>query len=158
VADDRPDLGVLAHRLTRAIAAAEAPVLEAHGLTMWEYVVLSALGSGPAPTQAQLAVGTGRDQTRLIPLLEGLEARGLLTRTPDPDDRRRRVVSLEPAGRALLADVRGAIRALEERLLADLDPADRDPFVRALRRLAPGVAVRRRQNSSSSRHTDDFER
>jgi DNA-binding MarR family transcriptional regulator len=48
------------------------------------------------------------------------------------------VVSLEPAGRALLADVRGAIRALEERLLADLDPADRDPFVRALRRLAPG--------------------
>lgn len=138
MADDRPDLGVLAHRLTRAIAAAEAPILAAHGLSMWEYVVLSALGSGPAPTQAQLAATTGRDQTRLIPVLEGLGARGLLERTPDPDDRRRRVVTLTASGRSLLSGCRDAIRALEVRLLADVDPDDREPFVRALGRLAPG--------------------
>lgn len=138
MADDRPDLGVLAHRLTRAIAAAEAPILAAHEVSMWEYVVLTALGSRPAPTQAQLAAATGRDQTRLIPVLEGLEARGLLERTPDPEDRRRRVVTLTASGRSVLTGCRDAIRALEVRLLADVDPDDREPFVRALRRLAPG--------------------
>ena len=92
MAVDRPDLGVLAHRLTRAIAAAEAPILASHDLAMWDYVVLAALDSGPAPTQAQLSGSTGRDQTRLIPILERLETRGLLGRAPDPADRRRRVV------------------------------------------------------------------
>lgn len=136
MADDRPDLGVLAHRLTRAIVDAETPVLAARGLTMWEYVVLGALTSGPAPTQAQLATTTGRDQTRLIPLLDGLAARGLLERTPDPHDRRRRVVALTGSGEAVLRDCRAAIRTLEDRLLADVDPPDREAFVRALRRLA----------------------
>jgi DNA-binding MarR family transcriptional regulator len=137
VADDRPDLGVLAHRLTRAIADAEAPILAVHGLAMWDYVVLTALGSGPAPTQAQLAGVTGRDQTRLIPILERLEARGFVGRTPDPGDRRRRVVTLTADGREVLAACRAAIRALENRLLEGLDAGDRAPFVRALQRLAP---------------------
>jgi DNA-binding MarR family transcriptional regulator len=136
VPDDRPDLGVLAHRLARAIATAEAPILASHELSMWEYVVLTALGSGPAPTQAQLAAATGRDQTRLIPVLEGLEDRGLLGRAPDPDDRRRRVVTLSASGRSVLSACRAAIRALEVQLLDDLDTADREPFVRALERLA----------------------
>ncbi|MCD2194935.1 MarR family winged helix-turn-helix transcriptional regulator [Actinomycetospora endophytica] len=139
MADDRPDLGALAHRLTRAIAAAEAPILAARDLTMWDYVVLTALGSGPAPTQAQLAGTTGRDQTRLIPILERLQARGLIGRAPDPDDRRRRVVTLTPDGSTLLLECRSAIRDLESRLLSGLDAADREPFVRALQRLAgPG--------------------
>jgi DNA-binding MarR family transcriptional regulator len=139
VAVDRPDLGVLAHRLTRAIAAAEAPILASHDLAMWDYVVLAALDSGPAPTQAQLSGSTGRDQTRLIPILEKLETRGLLGRAPDPADRRRRVVTLTADGRDVLAQCRAAIRELESRLLSDLDAADREPFVRALQHLAgPG--------------------
>jgi DNA-binding MarR family transcriptional regulator len=138
MADDRPDLGVLAHRLTRMIATAEAPILAAHALTMWEYVVLTALASGGAPTQAQLAARTGRDQTRLIPLLEGLESRGLLERAADAHDRRRRVVTLSTSGRTVLTGCRAAIRALEVQLLGDLDSGDREPFVRALQRLASG--------------------
>ena len=139
MADDRPDLGALAHRLTRAVATAEAPILAAHDLTMWDYVVLTALGSGPAPTQAQLSGRTGRDQTRLIPILERLGDRGLLARSPDPDDRRRRVVTLTTDGATVLVECRTAIRDLETRLLSGLDPDDREPFVRALQRLAgPG--------------------
>jgi MarR family transcriptional regulator, organic hydroperoxide resistance regulator len=137
VPDDRPDLGALAHQLTRRIVAAEEPVLDEHGLTMWEYVVLTALATGPAPTQAQLAASTGRDQTRLIPILDELGTRGLLERSPDPGDRRRRVVALTGAGRSLLAQVRSAIRALEDRLLEPVPPDDRDAFVRTLQRLAP---------------------
>ena len=65
-------------RLTRRADALELPVLAAHGLSMWEYVVLSGLVDGPPQTQARLAEAVGRDKTRIIPILDALEARGLL--------------------------------------------------------------------------------
>jgi len=132
----RPDLGALLHRLARAVVDAEAPVLGRHDVDMWAYVVLGGLEHGPAPTQSQLAAVVGRDKTRLIPILDRLEARGLLLRTPDPDDRRNRVVALTDAGRSLLADCRASIRALEDDLLADLAPDERVTFLTTLERLA----------------------
>jgi len=42
-----------------------------------------------APNQTQLATRVRRDKIRLIAILDRLEARGLLHRTPNPDDRRR---------------------------------------------------------------------
>jgi DNA-binding MarR family transcriptional regulator len=123
--DDR-DLGALAQGLLRAAVERETPLLAAEGLEMWEYVVLVALRAGAAPTQAQLATAAGRDKTRLIPLLDGLERRGLVDRTPDPADRRNRVVSLTDEGRELLERARAAIRAMEDAdLLAPLDDAER---------------------------------
>ena len=132
----RPELGALLYRLARSVVAAEVPVLRGHGVEMWEYVVLGGLERGPAPTQSQLAAAVGRDKTRLIPILDRLEARGLLRRTPDPDDRRNRVVTLTAAGRSLLEDCRAAIRALEDDLLAGLAPADRVALFTILERLA----------------------
>ena len=72
------ELAAAFDRLTRRAVALELPVLAAHDLTMWEYVVLSGLVDGPAQTQARLADAVGRDKTRLIPILDALEARGLL--------------------------------------------------------------------------------
>lgn len=118
------DLGALLYALTRAVTAAEEPVLRRHGVEMWDYVVLARLAGGAAPTQATLAAAVGRDKTRLIPLLDRLEARGLLRRTPDPDDRRNRIVALTAEGSALFARCRVGIRAMEEDLLAGLDHED----------------------------------
>jgi DNA-binding MarR family transcriptional regulator len=98
---DRPDLGALAARLLREIIRRETPILTAAGLDMWDYVVLSSLLGGDAATQRELARLTGRDKTRLIGNLDRLEGRGLVTRTPDPADRRNRVVSHTEAGRRL---------------------------------------------------------
>ena len=89
-----------------------------------------------APTQAQLATAVRRDKTRLIATLDRLEARGLLHRTPDPDDRRNRIVTLTEAGRTLLADCRRDIRAMETDLLSTLRAPDQTAFIRALSRLA----------------------
>lgn len=108
---------------------------------MWDYVVLSALESGPAPTQSQLAAGIGRDKTRLIPILDRLEVRDLLRRTPDPDDRRNRVVALTDTGRALLEACRASVQEMEEELLAEISAGDRATFRRVLDRLADQVTV-----------------
>lgn len=135
------DLGALLYALTRAVVAAEEPVLRAHDVEMWDYVVLSRLAGAAAPTQATLAAAVGRDKTRLIPLLDRLEARGLLRRTPDPDDRRNRIVALTPEGRALVERCRDGIRAMEDELLAGLAPDDLTGLRRLLTRAADELDV-----------------
>jgi DNA-binding MarR family transcriptional regulator len=138
----RQDLGALLHQLARTVIDREVPVLRGHDLEMWDYVVLGRLEHGPAPTQSQLAIATRRDKTRLIPILDRLEARDLLRRTADPDDRRNRIVTLTSAGRSLLADCRASIRALEDDLLAELAPGARTTFLMTLERLSTSIGIR----------------
>lgn len=138
----RHDLGAAFAWLARALMKAEGPVLRAHEVEMWDYVVLTALREGPAPTQSELAVAAGRDKTRLIPILDRLEARGLLRRTPDPADRRNRVVALTAGGRELVESCRAGIREVEAELLAGLDAGERRTFVAVLDRLADTVRDR----------------
>ena len=85
--------------LGRRLMAAELPVLQAHDLSMWGYVVLLALDQEPVRTQAALAQAIGADKTRIIGVLDDLQRRGLIQREPDPADRRSRVLSLTTAGR-----------------------------------------------------------
>jgi DNA-binding MarR family transcriptional regulator len=114
---------------------AETPILRAHDVEMWDYAVLSALQDAAAPTQSELAAAVRRDKTRLIPILDRLESRGLLTRTPDPTDRRNRVIALTDEGRAVLTACRTAIRAMEADFLAAVPEAERRAFVEVLTQL-----------------------
>jgi DNA-binding MarR family transcriptional regulator len=111
-------------------------VLARAGLTMWEYVTLAYLASGPAASQQALASTMGYDKTRLIALLDGLEDRKLITRTPEPPDRRAHKVRLTTAGRRRFDAAQRAIRKLEEDLLAPLPTADRHTLRESLARLA----------------------
>lgn len=127
----RPDLAAMLHPLLRALIAAELPILAAHGVSMWGYVVLNALDGSPVRTQAALAEAIGADKTRIIADLDDLQRAGLITRVPDPDDRRVRLLEITPAGRRLRLAVQQDIQAGEERLLAQLPAADRRAFLRA---------------------------
>jgi DNA-binding MarR family transcriptional regulator len=118
--------------------AAEAPVLKAHGLTMWGYVVLLALDRGTVRTQAALAEAIGADKTRIIATLDGLQDDGYIERYPDPDDRRVRVLAITDAGRTVKDAAQAEIQRGEERWLGVLDAEERRVFLRALQRMAPG--------------------
>ena len=132
---EREDLGALLARAMRRIMEAERPLLEAHGVSMWAYVALTLLARGPAPTQLALAEAMGYDKTRLIKILDGLEAQGLVTRAPDPSDRRARVVELTPNGRAKFAAIQQDVHAMEDELLSALSAAERRALRTALPRL-----------------------
>ncbi|MEU6881886.1 MarR family winged helix-turn-helix transcriptional regulator [Streptomyces sp. NPDC046712] len=131
--ESRPDLAAMVVPLGRALMAAEQPVLDAHGVTMWAYAVLLHLDETPIRTQAALAEAIRADKTRIIAVLDDLETRGLIRRRPDPSDRRARLLSLTREGRELRDTVQAEIQRGEERLLSRLPAADREAFVRALR-------------------------
>ncbi|WNG94046.1 MarR family winged helix-turn-helix transcriptional regulator [Mycobacterium sp. ITM-2016-00318] len=132
----RPDLAAMLAPLVRAMIAAEEPVLEAHGLTMWGYVVLSALDRSSIRTQAALAAAIGADKTRIIRILDDLQDDGYIERRPDPDDRRARLLAITDAGRRVKDAVQNEIQRGEERWLGELSTDERRTFLRVLERLA----------------------
>jgi DNA-binding MarR family transcriptional regulator len=131
----RPDLAAMLAPLVRELIAAELPVLEAHGVSMWGYSVLLALDHSSVRTQAALADAIGADKTRIIPTLDELQNKGYIERTPDPDDRRVRLLAITESGRAVKEAVQEEIQRGEERWLGMLSASDRRVFLRVLRQL-----------------------
>jgi len=125
-------------QLTRETVAAEQPVLTAHGLTMWAYIVLSALDQSAIRTQATLAESIGADKTRIIPVLDELQKHGYIERIPDPDDRRARLLEITESGRSIKNATQADIQRGEEHWLGQLSPGDRDVFLRVLQQLTFG--------------------
>jgi DNA-binding MarR family transcriptional regulator len=135
MATERPDLAAMLYPLVRELIALELPVLAAHNVSMWGYSVLTALDDTPVRTQAALAEAIGADKSRIIGTLDELQQAGLIERTPDPADRRVRLLSITPQGRKVRRAVRKEIQAQEEQVLTTLAPADRKTFVRILQEL-----------------------
>jgi DNA-binding MarR family transcriptional regulator len=132
----RRDLAAMLQPLVRALIAAELPVLARCGISMWGYVVLNALDGGPARTQAALAQAIGADKTRIIATLDELQQAGLITREPDPADRRARLLSITRAGQQTRLAAQTEIQANESRILSRLPAADRQVFLRAAQTLS----------------------
>jgi DNA-binding MarR family transcriptional regulator len=132
----RRDLAAMIAPLQRALVAAEQPVLRAHGLSMWAYVVLDVLDGEPVRTQAALAEFIGADKSRIIGVLDELENDNLLERTRDPADRRARFVAITDEGRRKHHAVQADIQRNEERVLARLPSADRAALLRSLAALS----------------------
>lgn len=123
--DQDKDLGALFGQITRRLIEAERPLLQAEGLSMWEYIVVSELARHAAPSQLVLAQRIRYDKTRLIGLIDGLSDRGLVRRTADPADRRAHAIALTDHGAAVHARARERVRALEADLLMSFGDQER---------------------------------
>ncbi|HET7168776.1 MAG TPA: MarR family transcriptional regulator [Candidatus Limnocylindrales bacterium] len=130
----RPDLGVgglqvtarLA-RLGRHVALREEEVFGRFGLNRGEVGVLSALRiAGPPHRLSPTRIGKGLmlSSAGVTTRLDRLEKRGLVTRLPDPDDRRGVIVELSDRGLELVDEAVGANTASEQQILARLDPEE----------------------------------
>jgi len=111
--------------------------LAGHELRKQHYGVLASLAElGPA-SQGPLADRLCLDRSDLVTFLDELEARGLVVRTADPTDRRRKIVELTPAGGRLLAGLDELVFAADEELLAGLSADERATLVGLLQRILP---------------------
>jgi len=96
--------------------------------------VLALIEANPGVTQGELARAVGLDRSTMVPLLDGLEKRGILERRRGVD-RRTNGLWLTPSGRRMLVEVKRRIGAHEERIAARLSRAERVHLVALLRKL-----------------------
>ncbi|MBX7267040.1 winged helix-turn-helix transcriptional regulator [Micromonospora sp. Llam7] len=101
----------------------------------YHYRLLAALDETGPTSQADLGRHSGIDRSDIVSTLNDLADRHLVRRDPDPDDRRRNVVNITPAGRRELTHLQQALDTAQDTLLAPLDPTERRELVRLLDRL-----------------------
>ena len=123
-------LGHAVRRLHRGTNEALSPL----GLSRTQARVVRLLADGPL-RMAVIAERLAVVPRTVTDLVDGVEAAGLVTRRPDPEDRRATFVALTPEGRQLLERLDSARRESVGQLLGRLDPADLDVLLRVLRQL-----------------------
>ncbi len=90
-------------RAARGLARRFDDALRPAKLTNGQFSLLMSLNRPDPPGMAPVADLLGMDRTTLTAALKPLERRGLLKITPDPSDRRSRLLHLTPRGKTLLA-------------------------------------------------------
>ncbi|GIE88317.1 MarR family winged helix-turn-helix transcriptional regulator [Actinoplanes regularis] len=97
---------------SRAMTAMYRPLLDPHGLTYPQYLVLRVLWHDGPTTVRDLGRTLRLDSGTLSPLLKRLEAQGHLTRARGADDERTVLVSLTGTGERLRDEIGDLNQAL----------------------------------------------
>ena len=91
-------LGYLVNRAARALAGRLAEELRPHDVGIGQWAVLLHLWANDGMTQAQLARRVAIEQPTMVRTVDRMERDGLVTRTPDPRDRRASRITLTERG------------------------------------------------------------
>jgi len=110
-------------RATHATLQVLAVELAGLGLTGSEINALANLADGRSRSVSELGRAVGTRPTTLTSVLDRLERRGHITRSPRPGDRRGVLIELTSSGRNAAATIRNAITGIEQRALGPL-PAE----------------------------------
>jgi DNA-binding MarR family transcriptional regulator len=86
-------------------------------------------------SQQYLCARVRVDRTTMVAVVDELESAGLVERRRNPDDRRAYALEATDAGRAWIAEKRGALMAAQEELLSVLGESERRQLVDSLQRL-----------------------
>ncbi len=106
--------------------------LEALDLNGRQLLVLTFTGGEDHLSQQMLSVRLGLDPTIIVALVDELEARGLVVRERDPEDRRRHRLRITAKGRKVHEAAVRAVAQAERDFLAPLDRSERDTLRRLL--------------------------
>ncbi|QZQ55067.1 MarR family transcriptional regulator [Curtobacterium sp. TC1] len=109
-------------------------------LTREQSFVLGYLQQNPGAIQRDIAEITRTSAASVSSLLQGLERRGLVERRPDATNGRTKTVHATPAGTDLIAGFTDAMVALDDTLLAPLDPDERATLQRLLQKVTAELA------------------
>ncbi|MER5626349.1 MarR family winged helix-turn-helix transcriptional regulator [Streptosporangium sp. NPDC002544] len=105
------------------------------GVRRYHYSLLAALEEYGPDSQAALGRRTGIDRSDMVATVNDLAERHLLERAPDPEDRRRNIVTITAAGQKQLAHLDRLLAAAQDEYLAPLPAADRRNLIDLLTRL-----------------------
>jgi DNA-binding MarR family transcriptional regulator len=140
---ERPDLDVAplqvlsrVSRLARHLDRARTAAFAAHGMQAWEFDVVSALRRQGPPYQLSpgaLLRATLVTSGTMTNRIDRLADAGLVSRRPDPSDKRGVLVALTDRGRAAADAALADLLASERELLTGLDAAQQSELAALLR-------------------------
>lgn len=105
------------------------------GIRPGRFAAMMVLHDNPGITQSALSRAIARDKSSVTPLIQDLQRRGLVQRTPSPTDRRSITLKLTRAGEAVLRELMLHAREHDRRLDQIVGPAKAE-FVALLRKIA----------------------
>jgi len=108
---------------------------ERYGIGVPEWRVLVTLGEFESMTGKAIGEHTHMHKTKVSRAVALLEKRQLIVRRVNRSDLRESFLSLTPEGRAIYDDLAPGATAFARHLSEAIDPADREAFTRALKRL-----------------------
>ena len=123
-----------------AVSRVYKPWLDKLGLTYPQYLVMLVLWESSPVHMSDLGQRLYLDSGTLTPLLKRLEAAGFIQRDRDPDDERRIIIALTPAGTSLKLAAGKVPLALAAQF--DGDPEALVAVRDAVREVASGLASR----------------
>jgi DNA-binding MarR family transcriptional regulator len=134
-------LGLLFRQLRDAMWArmADELAVRGHELTFSQYVTLKKLADGTASV-TDLARAAELNPGAMTRLLDRLEAKGLLARVADPDDRRGINIHLTPAGLLIWRDINQCGMRVRERAMQGMSEADRAKLTQLLARVRDNLS------------------
>jgi DNA-binding MarR family transcriptional regulator len=97
---------------------------------------LRLVGSEAGSSQQAIAGRLGMAASRLVPLIDDMEARGLVERRRDPQDRRNHALYLTAKAGRLMGQLNRVAVAHEEAICAGLDPKERQRLAALLQKVA----------------------
>lgn len=103
------------------------------GVPEWRVIVI--LGEFGRTTAKEIGVHGQMHKTKVSRAVAILEKRNFVTRRANVADLREAFLSLTPEGRAVYDDVAPQAVQFVNRLIASIDPSDRDVFCRVLKQL-----------------------
>jgi DNA-binding MarR family transcriptional regulator len=103
-------------------------LLRESAVTALQYTALTVLARRDGLTSAELARNSFVTPQAMADLVTALERNGLIVRRRNPENRRQLLISLTPAGHALLARFDAPVTGLEMRMLEGFDEAERERF------------------------------
>ena len=140
--DERATWLSLVSLLTRLPAALDAQLQRDAGLSHFDYSVLAGLSEAPGGSlrMSVLAALADGSLPRLSQVVARLERRGLVRRTPDPDDGRYTLAMLTDAGReAVTAAAPGHVETVRQLVFDPLTKAKTRQLLDICRRVLAAV-------------------
>ena len=134
-------IGLRLNQAARAVERAFDKALAEAGGTLPVWLILLNLKIHRPANQQELAKAVGVREATLTHHLNAMDARGLVTRTRDPANRRFQVVTMTEAGEAAFLRLRSAAMAFNARLSTGLTGADLDTLAALLSQLAANVGA-----------------
>jgi DNA-binding MarR family transcriptional regulator len=88
-----------------------------------------------------LGAWLGVGPSAIVAIVDELETRGAVVRTPDPRNRRRMIITVTDDGTRLLTDATRRAKELDQELFSELPPELMAAFVTATRLIAVRLGV-----------------